>query len=113
MRFKQKAKGCKKILIPSRATNPSGRHLIIVGMFSNLVLEHFRNPHNVGDLADASAIVEVTNPVCCDVLRLSVRLNEGIISIARFKTQGCVAAIASSSVLTDLMTGNSLAEIRG
>lgn len=81
-------------------------------MFSNLVLEHFRNPHNAGDLGDASATVEVTNPVCGDVLRLSVRLNDGIVSIARFKTQGCVAAIASSSVLTDLMVGKSLQETR-
>lgn len=81
-------------------------------MFTDLVLRHFRSPHNAGDLADASAIVEVTNPVCGDVLRLSVRVDGGIISAARFKTQGCVAAIASSSMLTDLVMGKSLTEVR-
>ena len=69
-------------------------------MFSDAVLDHFRNPHNAGDLPDATATVEVTNPVCGDVLRLAVRLESGRIAAARFKTQGCVAAIASSSVLT-------------
>ena len=86
---------------------------IIHLMFSDAVLAHFRNPHNAGELSDASSIVEVTNPVCGDVLRLSVRVDNGIISAARFKTQGCVAAIASSSILTDMLTGKSLVEARG
>jgi nitrogen fixation protein NifU and related proteins len=79
-------------------------------MFSDAVLNHFRNPHNAGDLADATATIEVTNPVCGDVLRLAVRLEDGRIAAARFKTQGCVAAIASSSVVTDLLIGKSPAE---
>jgi nitrogen fixation NifU-like protein len=82
-------------------------------MFSDAILVHFRNPHNAGDLQGASSIVEVTNPVCGDILRLSVVVDNGIISAARFKTQGCVAAIASSSVLTDMLIGKSLADIRG
>lgn len=81
-------------------------------MFNDTVLEHFRNPHNAGDLADATAMVEVTNPVCGDVLRLAVRLENGRIAAARFKTQGCVAAIAASSVLTDLLTAKTPAEAR-
>jgi nitrogen fixation NifU-like protein len=81
-------------------------------MFNDAVLEHFRNPHNAGDLADATATAEVTNPVCGDVLRLSVLLEAGRIAASRFKTQGCVAAIASSSVLTDLLAGKSVAEAR-
>jgi nitrogen fixation NifU-like protein len=81
-------------------------------MFSDTVLDHFRNPHNAGDLPDATASVEVTNPVCGDVLRLAVRLESGRIAAARFKTQGCVAAIASSSVLTDLLSGKTPAEAR-
>jgi nitrogen fixation protein NifU and related proteins len=81
-------------------------------MFSDTVLAHFRNPHNAGDLAGASSIVEVTNPVCGDILRLSVRVEDGFISVARFKTQGCVAAIASSSMLTDMLIGKSLAGAR-
>jgi nitrogen fixation NifU-like protein len=82
-------------------------------MFNDTVLEHFRNPHNAGDLPDATATVEVSNPVCGDVLRLSVRLEADRITAARFKTQGCVAAIASSSLLTDLLTGKTSAEARG
>jgi nitrogen fixation protein NifU and related proteins len=76
-------------------------------MFNETVLEHFRNPHNAGEVADATAVVEVVNPVCGDVLRLSVRVEAGRVAEARFKTQGCVAAIAASSVLTDLLTGKS------
>ena len=82
-------------------------------MFNDTVLEHFRNPHNAGDLADATATVEVTNPVCGDVLRLSVRLEADRITEAGFKAQGCVAAIASSSLLTDLLTGRTPGEARG
>ncbi|MGH9684703.1 MAG: iron-sulfur cluster assembly scaffold protein [Candidatus Acidiferrales bacterium] len=81
-------------------------------MFSETVLEHFRNPHNAGSLADATATVEVANPVCGDILRLAVRMENGKIADARFKTQGCVAAIASSSVLTDLLRGKTLIEAR-
>jgi nitrogen fixation protein NifU and related proteins len=76
-------------------------------MFSETVLEHFRNPRNAGEIADATAVVEVINPVCGDVLRLSVRVEAGRVAEARFKTQGCVAAIAASSVLTDLLAGKS------
>ena len=82
-------------------------------MYTDAVLEHFRNPHNVGDLADATATVEVTNPVCGDVLRLGVKVEGGRIAAARFKAQGCVAAIAASSVLTDLLADKTPAEARG
>ena len=81
-------------------------------MLNDIILDHFRAPHNAGDLLDASATVEVTNPVCGDVLRLAVRLEGGRIAAARFKTQGCVAAIASSSALTDLLIGKSPADLR-
>ena len=81
-------------------------------MFNEAILDHFRNPHNAGNLFDATATVEVTNPVCGDVLRLAVRIENGRIAAARFKTQGCVAAIASSSALTDMLLGKSAAEAR-
>jgi nitrogen fixation NifU-like protein len=81
-------------------------------MFSDLLLEHFRNPHNAGDLPNATATVEVTNPVCGDVLRLAVRMEGGRIATARFKTQGCVAAIAASSILTDLLATKTIVEAR-
>ena len=85
---------------------------ILWRMFKDSLIEHFRNPHNAGDMPDATATVEVTNPVCGDVMRLAVRLEGGRIAAARFKTQGCVAAIASSSVLTDMLGGKTLAEAR-
>jgi nitrogen fixation NifU-like protein len=81
-------------------------------VFSDRLLAHFRNPHNAGDLPDATATVEVTNPVCGDILRLSARLEDGRIAEARFKTKGCTAAIASSSVLTDLLAGKSAVQAR-
>lgn len=80
--------------------------------FNEIILDHFRAPHNAGDLPGATATVEVTNPVCGDILRLAVRLENGRISAARFKTQGCVAAIACSSKLTDILIGKSPTEIR-
>jgi nitrogen fixation NifU-like protein len=80
-------------------------------LFNEIILDHFRAPHNVGDLPDATATVEVTNPVCGDVLRLAVRIENGRVTAARFKTQGCVAAIACSSKLTDILIGKSAPEL--
>ncbi|MDE3170688.1 MAG: iron-sulfur cluster assembly scaffold protein [Acidobacteriota bacterium] len=76
------------------------------------MLDHFRNPHNAGEVPNATATVEVVNPVCGDVLRLSARMDGGRIAEAKFMTQGCTAAIASSSVLTDLLTGKSPSQAR-
>jgi nitrogen fixation protein NifU and related proteins len=81
-------------------------------MFSPVVLAHFQNPRNSGDMLDASAVAEVTNPVCGDVLRLSVKAEAGRITDARFKAQGCVTAIACSSFLTELLAGKTLEEAR-
>lgn len=81
--------------------------------YSAVVLDHFQNPRNAGDLPGASALVEVTNPVCGDVLRLAARLEKGRILEVKFKTRGCVAAIACSSWLTEWMIGKSETEIRG
>src|SRR5271165_2516136 len=81
-------------------------------MFNDAVFDHLKNPRNAGDLPDATVVAEVTNPVCGDVLRLSVRLDGGLVAAVRFKTQGCVAAIACSSVLTELIIGKSTAEVR-
>ena len=81
-------------------------------MFNEIVLDHFRNPRNTGTLAAPTATIEVTNPVCGDVLQLSARVENGRIIEACFKTQGCVVAIASSSVLTELLKGRSPTEAR-
>lgn len=76
------------------------------------VLEHFRNPHNAGNLAEPTAVAEVSNPVCGDTMRLSVRVQGGRVLEACFKTQGCVASIAAGSVLTDLLINRSVPEAR-
>jgi nitrogen fixation protein NifU and related proteins len=81
-------------------------------MFSPAVIDHFKNPRNPGDILDATATAEVTNPVCGDILRLSVKTEAGRIVEARFKAQGCVTAIACSSYLTELLTGKTLDEAR-
>jgi nitrogen fixation protein NifU and related proteins len=76
-------------------------------LYSPAVLDHFQNPRNSGDLVGATAQVEVTNPVCGDVLRLAVRVEDGRVVEARFKTRGCVAAIACSSWMTEWIQGKS------
>ncbi len=81
-------------------------------MYSPAVLDHFKNPRNPGDLPDATAVVDVTNPVCGDVLRLAVRVEERKISAVRFKAQGCVTALACASMLTELLSGKSVDEAR-
>jgi nitrogen fixation NifU-like protein len=81
-------------------------------MFSGLLLEHFQNPRNVGDLEGPDARIEVSNPVCGDILRLSVRLRDGLFSEVRYQTRGCTAAIAVGSALTELLRGKSPSEAR-
>lgn len=82
-------------------------------MYSAVVLDHFKNPRNAGELPDATTTVEVSNPVCGDILQLAVRLESGRIAEARFKTRGCVTAIACSSLLTEMVRGKTLDEVRG
>jgi nitrogen fixation NifU-like protein len=81
-------------------------------MYSEAVLDHFQNPRNVGTLESATATVSVENPVCGDILELSVRVDAGRIAEARFRTRGCVTAMACSSLLTELLRGKTPAEIR-
>lgn len=81
-------------------------------MFSQSILDHFKSPHNAGDLLDANGVASVSNPVCGDLIKLSVRIVEGRIEAVRFQAQGCVAAIAAGSVLTDLLTGKTVVEAR-
>lgn len=81
-------------------------------MLNEKILEHFRNPHNAGNLADPSAAADVMNPVCGDTMRLAIRVQDGRVAEARFKTQGCVASIAAGSALTDLLVGRPLGEVR-
>ena len=81
-------------------------------MYSPAILDHFKNPRHAGDLANASAVTDATNPVCGDVLRLAVRVENGRIAEARFKAQGCVTAVACASAITEMLAGKTLAEAR-
>ncbi len=81
-------------------------------MYSDAVLDHFQNPRNVGTLDGATATISVENPVCGDILELSARMDAGRIAEARFRTRGCVTAVACSSLLTELLSGKTPAEVR-
>lgn len=81
-------------------------------MFNEAVLDHFRNPRNAGDLPDATVTVEVSNPVCGDILKLAVRIADGRIAEARFLCRGCTTSIACASVLTEQLGSCTLAEAR-
>lgn len=81
-------------------------------MYSAALLDHSKHPRNQGELPEATAKVEVSNPVCGDTLELAVRVENGRIAAARFRTRGCPPAIACSSLLTEMLVGKSLAEVR-
>src|SRR5919197_4077364 len=80
--------------------------------YSEKLLDYFQNPRCVGEISDADAVAEVSNPVCGDVIKLWVKLNGEHIQDAKFKAQGCSAAIATSSYATEMLIGMSIAEAR-
>lgn len=78
--------------------------------YSQKVMDHFMNPHNVGEIPDADGVGTVGNPTCGDIMRLYLKIKEGVIEEARFKTFGCGAAIATSSMVTDIVKGKTIEE---
>jgi len=80
-------------------------------MYSVLLLDHFQNPRNAGDLPSANATAEIENPACGDVLRLSLRVRDNRIVEARFKAKGCVPAMACGSALTEMILGKTVDEV--
>ncbi len=80
-------------------------------MYSEKVLDHFRHPRNRGEIDDATVVVEATNPVCGDLLHLSVLVREGCVADVKFKVEGCIPAVACASLLTEVMMGKPLAEL--
>ncbi|MFH2069356.1 MAG: Fe-S cluster assembly scaffold protein NifU [Candidatus Omnitrophota bacterium] len=78
--------------------------------YSEKVMDHFRNPRNVGVMENPSGVGKVGNPVCGDVMELFIKVENEIIADAKFRTFGCGAAIATSSMVTELVKGKSLEE---
>ena len=80
-------------------------------LYSEPFLDHFKNPRNVGELAPPAVTVEISNPACGDILRLSAAFEDGRISDVRYKVRGCTASIAAGSALTEWMAGKTRAEL--
>jgi len=81
-----------------------------VAMYSDKVLEHFNNPRNMGEIPNPDAIGKVGNPVCGDLIWIYIKVKNDIITDVKFKTFGCAAAIATSSMITELAKGKTLKE---
>ena len=77
-------------------------------MYSEAVMEHFRNPQNVGVIEDADGVGEVGNPVCGDVMRITIKVTDDQLEDVKFQTLGCAAAIATSSMVTEMAKGMKL-----
>lgn len=81
-------------------------------MYSSQVLDHFEHPRNAGVVADADASVQIENPACGDILKLSLKLTGEQIDEIRFQAKGCVASMACGSALTELVRGRTVAQAR-
>ncbi len=79
-------------------------------MYSEKVMDHFRNPRNVGEISDADGVGTVGNPICGDMMTISIKVEDDRIADIKFKTFGCGAAIATSSMTTELAKGKTLDE---
>ena len=79
-------------------------------MYSEKVMDHFRNPRNVGEIPDADGVGTVGNPVCGDMMTIYIKVKDDKISDIKFKTFGCGAAVATSSMVTELARGKTLEE---
>ena len=81
-----------------------------MALYSETVMDHFRTPRNVGVIEDADGVGEVGNVQCGDIMKIYLKINEGIISNVKFETFGCGSAIASSSMATEMIKGKPVAE---
>lgn len=79
-------------------------------LYSEKVMDHFRNPRNVGTIEDADGVGEVGNAVCGDIMKIYLKIKDGIIEDVKFNTFGCGSAIASSSMATEMIKGKPLSE---
>jgi nitrogen fixation NifU-like protein len=81
-------------------------------LYSDKVMEHFRNPRNVGEIPDADGVGKVGNPVCGDVMFIYIKVKDDVITDIKFKTLGCGAAIATSSMITEMAKGKTIEEAK-
>ena len=81
-----------------------------MALYSETVMDHFRNPRNVGVIEDADGVGEVGNAVCGDIMKIYLKIEDGIVSDVKFETFGCGSAIASSSMATELIKGKPLSD---
>jgi nitrogen fixation protein NifU and related proteins len=79
-------------------------------MYSEKVMLHFMNPHNMGEIENPSGVGVVGNPVCGDLMQIQIKVEDDVLSDVKFKTFGCGAAIATSSMVTDLAKGKTIDE---
>ena len=79
-------------------------------MYTQQVMDHFMNPRNVGEIEDANGVGTVGNAKCGDIMRIFLKVEDGVIQDVKFKTFGCGAAIATSSMATELVKGKTIAE---
>ena len=83
-----------------------------MALYSEKVMDHFRNPRNVGVIEDASGVGEVGNAKCGDIMKMYLKIEDGVVADAKFETFGCGSAIASSSMATELIKGKPLSEVK-
>ncbi|MDY6836199.1 MAG: iron-sulfur cluster assembly scaffold protein [Chloroflexota bacterium] len=83
-----------------------------MAVYSDTVMDHFKNPRNVGEIEDADGIGEVGNPVCGDMMTFHIKVDDNRISDVKFKTFGCGAAIAVSSIVSEMAMNKTLDEVR-
>lgn len=93
-----------------KAKKAKTKDITNLSLYTQKVMEHFMNPHNMGEIKDADAIGEAGNAVCGDVMHLYLKVKDNRIKDIKFKTLGCAAAIATSSMVTDLAKGKTLEE---
>jgi nitrogen fixation NifU-like protein len=99
-------------IVFANCRHTTNAHKVVHVAYSEKLLDYFQNPRCVGEIPNATGVAEVSNPVCGDVMKLWVRVEDGLIMEAKFKAQGCSAAIATSSFATEMLIGRNIEDAR-